>query len=277
MTPNELGQVFGLLLRHREIQGNPTGRPLREGELSAANLLANCSELDLTYVDEFLAAQGFSLYIRDALDLGIPAKQGRPNKIYVLIRKRGEEVAPYIDQGWFLNRMKDGRSSAKKADIIFWTVRLWLTMQWFFYNRIDRLPSEVGRYWDALISERLFVQTLSEGIERLGNEGRPDGEAGVMWDALWGGKKNLQNYATRFLRVMEEGGMIQDAGNPGEYRQTVVAAIDMAAIAENELTYLMPAGSEANIFNRSMDLLMGETYTEQEQQGEDDNASHQAD
>lgn len=274
MTPNELGQVFGLLLKYREIQGNPPDRPLRDGELVAAQLLANCSELDLANVDDFLAAQGFSLYIRDAIDFGIPAKHGRPNRVYVLTRKRGEDLAPYVDQSWFIEQMRDKRSSAKKADLVFWTTRLWLTVQWFFYQRIDRLPSEVGRYREALVSERLFTETLAKGIERLGNEGRPNGETGLMWDALWEGKKSLPGYVTRFFKVMKEGSMIEDAGNPGEYRQTIVAAADMAAIAEHELTYLMPAESEHDISTRGVDLLTGETtYPE----GEDDDAAYQPD
>lgn len=275
MTSNELGQVFSLLLKYREIQGNPPDRPLRDGELAAAHHLANCSELDLANVDDFLIAQGFSLYIRDALDFGVPAKHGRPNKVYILTRKRGEDLAIYIDQGWFIEQMRDKRSTAKKADLVFWTTRLWLTLQWFFYQRIDRLPSEVGRYREALVSERLFVETLAKGIERLGNEGRPDGETGLMWDALWGGKKSLPGYATRFFKVMEEGGMIQGAGNVGEYHQTVVAAADMAAIAENELTYLMPAESEHGISSRGVELITGETYAHSE--GEDGDAAYQPD
>ena len=52
--------------------------------------------------------------------------------------------------------------------------------------------------------------------------------------------------------------MIEAAGNPGEYRQTLLAAIDMAAIAENELAYLMPPESEHGIDTRSIELLIGE-------------------
>lgn len=273
MTPSELGQVFGLLLTYREIQGNPPDRPLREGELAAAHLLANCSELDLANVDDFLASQGYSLYIRDALDFGIPAKHGRPNQVYVLTRNRGEDLAPYVDQDWFIEQMRDKRSSATKAELIFWTARLWLTLQWFFYQRIDRLPSEVGKYRDALVSERLLTETLAKGIEQLGNEGRPDGEAGLMWDVLWEGKKSLPGYVKRFLKIMKDGGMIQDAGNPGEYRQTFVAAADMAEIAEHELTYLMPAESESSILTRGVELLTGEPYTHPE--GEDGDAADQ--
>lgn len=259
MNPSEMGHIFGLLMKYREIHGNPSGRPLRNGEAEAARMLANCSQSDLAYLDEFLLTQGFTLYIRDAFEFGIPAKHGRPNMIYVITRSRGMELAPYLNSDWFIGQMKDRRNStAKKPELVFWITRLWLTLQWFFYQRIDRMPSEVSLYRDALVSETLFVESLSQGIERLGNEGRPEGEAGLMWDAIWEGKKSISGYATKFIKVMESAGMIEAAGNPGEYRQTLLAAIDMAAIAENELAYLMPPESEQGIDKRSIELLIGE-------------------
>lgn len=258
MNPSEMGHIFGLLMKHREIHGNPSGRPLRDGEPEAARMLANCSQTDLAYLDEFLLTQGFTLYIRDAFEFGIPAKHGRPNMIYVITRSRGTELAPYLNSGWFIDQMRDRRSSTTKPELVFWITRLWLTLQWFFYQRITRMPSEVSLYRDALVSEALFIESIAQGVERLGNEGRPEGEAGLMWDAIWEGKKSISSYATKFIKVMESAGMIEAAGNPGEYRQTLLAAIDMAAIAENELAYLMPAESEHGIDTRSIQLLIGE-------------------
>lgn len=266
MNPSEMGCIFGLLMKHREIHGNPSGRTLRDGELDAARMLTNCSQTDLAYFDEFLLTQGFTLYIRDAFEFGIPAKHGRPNMIYVITRSRGSELAPYLNSGWFIDQMRDRRSTITKPELVFWITRLWLTLQWFFYQRIDRMPSEVSSYRDALVSEALFIESISQGIERLGNEGRPEGEAGLMWDAMWEGKKSISGYASKFIKVMESAGMIEAAGNPGEYRQTLLAAIDMAAIAENELAYLMPAESERGIDVRTIELLIGEV-NEQKNKG----------
>ena len=141
---------------------------------------------------------------------------------------------------------------------------MWLTLQWFFYERIDRLPSEISRYREALVSESLFEDTLSQGIEKLGNAGRPQGVEGVTFDILWDSKSSHQGYAGRFFKVMEDAGMIQNAGNPGEYRQTMVAAVNMAVTAEQELAYLMPFDASISIERRTIELVTGHTQMETE-------------
>ena len=272
MTPSDLGLIYGLLFTHREIHGNPPDRHLRDGEAEAARILHNCTPDGLQQLEEFLASQGFALYIRSGIDFGIPPKSGRPNTIYAITRKRGKALAPYLDTGWFVDQIRDRRRrAASKSELVVWMARMWLTLQWFFYQKIDRLPSEISRYRDGLVSMELFIEALQHGIEELGNAGRPEGAEGVAWDHLWEGKKVLDGYATRFLKVMEEAGMIQGAGNPGEYRQTLVAAVDMAVIAQNELAYLMPAENEARIGSRTVELIMGEA------RGEVENAAHPED
>lgn len=265
MTTSDMGLIFSLLLKHREIHGNPPDRSPYENELEAAKTLADCSQSELRDLDEFLAPQGFSLYIRDGFEFGIPPKAGRNNRIYVLTRLRGEALAPYLDKGWALEQIRDGRrKTASKAERVVWLARMWLTLQWFFYERIDRLPSEISRYREAMVSERLFEDVLSQGIEKLGNAGRPEGGEGVTWSLLWESKGSLQAYANRFLKVMEEAGMVQDAGNPGEYRQTLVAAVNMAVVAEQELSYLMPSDALTSVEQRTVELITGHTKTETE-------------
>lgn len=266
MTPNEMGQVFALLMEYREILGNPIDRPLRENELDMARILASSTADELDDFEGFLNAQGLSLYIRQAFEIGIPPKQGRPNNINILMRKRNESLSPYISKTWFLEQMKDGRSNDNKTKVAIWTARLWLTLQWFFYQRIDRLPYEVAGFRDALVTEKLLIDEVEKGIERLGNEGRPDGEKGFVWDVLWNGKANVKGYVTRFLGVMQSSRMIENAGNTLEFRQTLLAAVDMSVIAEHELTYLMPAENESNLDVRTTELLLGGTLNAEEKE-----------
>lgn len=263
MTPTEMGLVFSLLLKHREIHGNPPDRSLREHEAEASKVLGECGQMELHNLDEFLAAQGFGLFIRDGFEFGIAPKAGRNNRIYVLTRLRGEELAPYIDKGWALEQIRDGRRrSAVKAERVVWMARMWLTLQWFFYERIDRLPSEISRYREAFISESMFEDALAKGIEKLGNDGKPEGIEGKTMELLWKSKSSLQTYASRFIKVMEEAGLIQGAGNSGEYRQTLLAAVNMATIAEQELAYLMPADKKTSIETRTVELVTGHTLME---------------
>lgn len=263
MTPSDMGLVFSLLLKHREIHGNPPDRPLHDNEPEASRILGECSQSELHDLDDFLAVQGFTLYIRDGFEFGIPPKTGRNNLIYVLTRKRGEDMAPYLDKGWALEHIRDGRRrNALKGERVVWLARMWLTLQWFFYERIDRLPSEISRYREALVSESLFEAALSQGIEKLGNAGRPEGAEGVTWDLLWEGKSSLSGYAARFFKAMEDAGMIQNAGNKAEYRQTLLAAVNMAVVAEQELQYLMPADAATSIEARTVELVTGHTQME---------------
>lgn len=268
MNPAEIGVVFAYLLRWREISGNPPGRSLRDDEREVARTLANCNSTDLDDFEGFLNAQGFSLVDRDGVEFGIPPKAGSPNTIWVLTRKRGEDVAPYIDSRWYIDAMRDGRGGdreAKKHETVFWTARLWLSLQWFFYEKIDRLPSEVSRYSEAFVSKRLFVEELSSGIERMGNAGRPDGEAGVVWDHFWKDKGKISTWAARFLNVMEQSGMIEATGNRDEWRQTVLAAIEMADNSSHEVSYLLPP-KESLASHETAALLLGELAVEQSEE-----------
>lgn len=270
MTPTELGIVYNQLFTHREIHGNPPDRYLRDGEPEAVQILQNCSSGDLQDLRDFLASQGFDLVIRDGIDLGIPPRPGRSNTLYVITKKRGEPLAAYIDKGWFIERILDRRRrNATKAELVVWLSRMWLTLQWFFYQKIDRLPSEVSRYREAIVSLEMLTSILEEGIEKMGNTGRPEGEEGIVFDHLWAGKSVLSGYSSKFIDAMKEAGMIQSAGNPGEYKQTLVAAIDMATVAEDEMTYLIPPKDVNELNGRTAEMILGSIKN-----AEADNASH---
>lgn len=266
MTPSEQGLAFSVLLKHRTITDNPQGRSPQDREIEAARILSNCSSTQLLEFEEFLNAQGLALHIIDGLDIGIPPRPQVSNKFYILIRKRGTSPAVYFNQRWFIEEMSDKRKArgedsleTNRVEIIFWFTRLWLCLQWFFYEKISRHPSQVSQYDRAMVLADRFTEVVSEGIEAMGNKGRPENEAGVMYDTLWKGRAQIRTWVKRFLRVMEQAGIIEETSVPGEYRQTLAAAVDMAMIAERELTYLMPPTGESDIMQRSVMLLTGST------------------
>ncbi|WP_198424536.1 hypothetical protein [Geomonas silvestris] len=215
--------------------------------------------------EDFLNAQGLSLRTIDGVNLGIPPRPQMTNQFHILIRKRGEPLAPYFDSLWFIDAMKDLRRVKKGADsqltnrveTIFWFTRLWLYLQWSFYEKISRHPAQISRYGDAMVLTSRFIEVVTEGVEKMGNAGRPVGEAGVMWDVLWKDRSNIKTWVVRFLKVMEQAGMIQETSVKGEYRQTLPAAVDMAVIADHELAYLMPPDREEDVETRSMMLITG--------------------
>ena len=265
MTPAEQGFAFATLLHYRMVTDNPQGRSLKDNEAETARILSNCNDRDRIDFEDFLNAQGLSLKTIDGISLGIPPRPGMTNQFHILIRKRGEALAPYFNSLWFIDAMKDlrrerkGKDSqdANKTETIFWFTRLWLYLQWNFYEKISRHPAQISRYADAMVLAPRFIEVVAEGIERMGNAGRPAEETGVMWDALWKDRGNIKTWVIRFLKVMEQAGMIEETSVKGEYRQTLQAAVDMAVIADQELAYLMPPDNEENVETRSMMLLTG--------------------
>lgn len=275
MTSAEQGLVFSLLLKHRTITDNPQGRSPHDHEIDAARILSDCSSTHLLEFEEFLNAQGLALHIIDGLDIGIPPRPQVSNKFYILIRKRGTSPAVYFNQRWYVEEMSDKRKArgeesleSNRVETIFWFTRLWLCLQWHFYEKISRHPSQVSQYDRAMVLRDRFAEVVSEGIEAMGNKGRPESEAGIMYDALWKGRTQIRVWIRRFLRVMEQAGIIEETNVPGEYRQTLAAAVDMAMIAERELTYLMPPTGESNIMPRSVMLLTGSTMLVEVKEGD---------
>jgi len=268
MTPAQQGLVFSVLLTFRSVSDIPIGRSLKKDEEEAARILGNCGQRELLDFEEFLNSQGLHLHILDSLDLGVPPKPGHANKVFVLTRKRGEHLAHYFDSRWYMEAMKDKRrekgvdASAEgitgtKTEIVFWFTRMWLTVQWFFYEKIARHPSQVSRYRDALVLQSLFIEVLSEGIEKMGRSGKPENEAGVMWEIYWKDRGKIKTWASKFLGVMERAGLIEETAVQGEYQQTLAASVDMALIADHEIEYLMPPTSKNDITHRSVMMITG--------------------
>lgn len=252
MMPADLGFVSALLITYREIATHPIGRASHPDEGRAARILADCGPASMRALDEFLGSQGFALRVLDGLsDLALPAQGGRRAMFYVLGRRVGEDLPPFIERGAFVSsfrdRRRDGASieavTVNKATAVFWCARLWLTLQYFFYDHIDRPAGNLYLWRDAMVREEVFIAHIKEELELMGNQGRPDGEAGLLWDAYWESRGSVAALARKFLRLMAQYQMIHVGDEDGLWRQTLVAAVDMAGIAEASLHYLMPSSS----------------------------------
>lgn len=267
MTPEQQGFVFSMLLRYREIASRPIGRPSHPDEARAAQILADSLPQQLEDFDLFLGAQGFGLNILDGFaDLGIPPVAGRVSDFYILVRRYGEQISPILNTLQFADDFRDRRKERSdkrlehierlKSTTIFWCARLWLTLQYFFYERIDRPVGNLTQWRNALVSEAGFVRMVTESIEALGNSGRPDGEAGVLWDAYWEGRSEASGAAIRFLKLMFRYGMLEKTDTEGIYQQSLVAAVDMRLVSDQSLRYLTPSPT-AEVFNQTRSMLNG--------------------
>jgi hypothetical protein len=276
MTPSDQGFVFSMLLKYRELSSRPLGRAAWPDEIKAARILSDCGQIAMNDFDEFLSGQGLALRILDgAVDLGIPHHSGRPLVYYILSRRFGEEVPAFIDRKAFTSDFRDRRQERNsdalelnKSSSVFWTARLWLTLQYFFYDRIDRPAGNLYDWRKAWVKESDFISQLKADVEAMGNAGQPEGEAGLLWTDYWDKRARIAQYARRFLKLMKQYRMIDTTEQEGVWCQTLVAAVDMSAIAERSLRYLMPA-SGTDIMTKAQSLINGS----EEQPAGDDHAS----
>lgn len=266
MSPADQGFVYSILLKHRELSTRPLGRSAFPDEIRAARILSGCSQLALDDFDDFLSGQGLGLRVLEGVaDLGVPDQSGRPIMYYILCRRFGEESPTFVDSKAFLTDFRDRRRERfnsgdavelNKASSVFWSARLWLTLQYFFYDRIDRPAGNLYNWRNALVKESDFIDQLKADIETMGNAGRPEGEAGLLWDDYWQKRDSISQIARRFLKLMKQYRMIESTDQDGIWRQTLVAATDMATIAERSLRYLMPA-DQADLMPRTQSLING--------------------
>ncbi len=275
MIPYEQGLTHAALLQYRVITDNPQGRHLKKREAEAARLLSRASEGERLDFDNFLAAQGLAVKTYDGINFGIMPNPKCCNQIHVLHRCRGERLALFFDQGWFIEAMKDQRFKGGKAEIVIWFARLWLTLQYFFYNKIARHPQQISHYDKALVFTEHFTEVVKKGIEDMGNTGRPEGEVGAMWDVLWDDNVKIDTWISKFMRVMLKAGVIEETGVKDEYRQSLSAAVDMALNSDYDLTYLMPPDDLKDMDNRSYMLITGAPMPVRAQETEGRDASDQ--
>ncbi len=266
MSPAEQGFVFSMLLKHRELSTRPIGRSAYSDEIRAARILFDCRQSVFDDFDEFLSGQGLGLRVLDGIaDLGVPDQHGRAIVYYILCRRFGEESPSYLDATAFFSDFRDRRRERNADDevvelnknsSVFWVARLWLTLQYFFYDRIDRPVGNLYNWRNALVKEADFITQLRTDVETMGNTGRPEGEAALLWDDYWQKRASIAQIARRFLKLMKQYRMIEQTDQEGIWRQSLVAAVDMSSIADQSLRYLMPAVGQA-FLTRAQSLING--------------------
>lgn len=263
MTHSEMGLVFSYLLKHRVAFSDPIGRRRRPDEANIVKILSDAlSEDDLQDFEEFLNIQGFSVRYYEGTDFGIIKGMGRIPRYFVMART-ASDPPQYIDRRWIIQRLSDARLKEPPDNTIIWAIQIWLMINSFFYTQIGRAPSEVLRYMDALVSVRALTDTLNDFVERLRSEGRPENEKGVVWDVMTSeSRQNIERRVRAFLNVMLEAGQTEDAGNEDEYRQSLLASVEMSLNAEKGLSYLMPLEEEGSKRPDVVDVIKG--YKEEE-------------
>lgn len=266
MTFREMGEVFAYLLAYREVSADPIFRRKRPDEKRIAEILEKAIMDDTANFEAFLQAQGFSLKHYDSTYFGKAFDKGssrRSSSYFVLVRTDTTR-APFIDRDWFEKNFTDARRiNETKTERIVWGVQLWLILQSLYYTRIGRSVTEVSRFGEAVVTENEFISAASEFIEKMRNEGRPDGEKGYVWDILTEeNKPGIVARIKRFLEVMERAGMIDrirenDESASPVFRQTLLAATEIINIVSRGFDYLEPPKTSDDKMASAVEIIKG--------------------
>lgn len=265
MTFQQMGEVFAYLLAYREVSADPGYRKVRPDERRIAGILENAFFTgDLDNLESFLNAQGFTIKVYDSTYFGKTNKDDvRKLSSYFVFARIDTAVAPYIDRDWFDKNFIDKRREKKetKDERVVWGVQLWLLLQYLFYTRLGRTVGEVSRFHEAVATEAELVSAVKELIEKMRNEGRPEGDKGVVWDILVRkSKASLETRTNKFLELMEKAGMvthIKDTGNKEAFRQTLLAATEMSLNINRGLDYLKPPDAPEGAMTSPVDVIKG--------------------
>jgi hypothetical protein len=267
MTFREMGEVFAHLLAYREVSADPLFRRLRRDEKRIADLLERAMLEDFGNFEAFLHAQGFSLKFYDSTYFGKAFDKRetlRSSSYFVLIRSDHTRAA-YMDRDWFDKNFSDARRvSETKTERVVWGIQLWLTLQSLYYTRLGRSVTEVSRFDEAVVTEREFVAAVSDFIEKMRNQGRPQGEKGHVWDIFVKEERTgIASRVKKFLEIMERAGMVDKIkGNEGSvigFRQTLLAATEMSFNADRGFDYLVPPETDSDKMASPDEVIKGRT------------------
>ncbi len=270
MTFRDMGEVFSFLLAYREASSEPIYRRKRPEEQRIADILDKALlSGSLDDFEAFLNAQGFTLVVYDSSYFGaaVERKGALRTASYFVLARTDSVRAHYVNKDWFDQQFQDDRRVETKEVRLVWGVQLWLLLQSLFYTRLGRTVSEISRFEEAVVTEAEFIASVKALLEKVRNQGRPEGDKGYMWDILV--KKSrvsaLETRAKKFLEVMAKAGMIDEIHESGQehgkvYRQTLVAAVEMNVTIERGLDYLRPVATGGDEINAAHNAIKG--YTE---------------
>lgn len=261
MTPFEMGRISAFLLKHRKIEHRTDKRGLKKDEQELAELLRDAPMDALGDLGELMNGYGFEFITLTTFDV---SGVGSGERVYLLARKPNVEC-PLLDLPRAVERMESASGRAKVGKI--WLTQFWLIHLDLIYTQRDRGTDERNLWLEATFTKDLLIQSMREhindNVRRLNPEQIIDNE---VYEALTSEKgADIARYATRFLDLMVDGGLLDDKGNGG-FRQTLLSAVEMkenyGRILEPLMLKAQEDGAKAEFAGVASPLLIAPTKTE---------------
>lgn len=246
MNIEEMGRVHAFLLGYRMIETKPVGRRIREHERDIATILAQADPEELSSFYTFLGAQGFTLVAHDDTSMpGIPLG----GRVWLLVRSARDNPPPYLTTERIHAGLKRRATDTHQATTV-WFLHIWLNCLSLLYTQPGRGVSEVSRYHEISFKQQVLDDAVRQHIEQIRRIGIEGGAATQIIDTLVSETgRDIPRRIGSFLSLMCESGLLLEIDD-GEYRQTLLGAIEVAQSFNHALATLHPGDDKLdNIVN----------------------------
>lgn len=246
MNIEEMGRVHAFLLGYRMVETKPVGRRVHEHERDIAAILAQADSEELNSFYTFLGAQGFTLVAHDDTSMpGIPTG----GRVWLLVRSARENPPPYLSTERIHASLKVRATDTRQATTI-WFLHIWLNCLALLYTQPGRGVSEVSRYHEVSFKRTMLEDAVRQHVEQIRRIGVEGGAAAQVVETLVAETgRDITRRVGNFLGLMSESNLLQ-AIEDGEYRQTLLGAIEIAQSFNHALATLHPGDDKLdNIVN----------------------------
>jgi len=234
MDAEIFARLTNWLFSHRQIRTVvPKGSRFKDGEKDLAYELDLLDGDDRAYLEDFFAFSGFSLKIFDWTEYpGIP----KGGQIWGIVRNPAEEAPGWFSEREVRQRLCDGVEPKNVTTV--WAFVIYLHYLHLAYTRLDRHPSEITRYVDAIFSKEELVEGLRQYVDQLGEEHADVTEAVTILTAERG--QEIERRVGKLLDFLAATGCLVFNKDDQAYSQTLLGAADVAEHFDWEIEYLLP-------------------------------------
>lgn len=237
MNNHDLGKVQAYLLRHRYVETKSSRRNISRDEREVATLLRDADPEMMVLLREILNGQGLELVQFGEFDVA-----GITSGAMVFMVARLPDTSPSIFGTDVLdNRMRQVRGIQSDTAAKIWFVQLWFVHLDLIYTRHNRGPHEMQEYVGAVFTRDTLIDATREYIN---DQVRKTDQSILQDDTVYRTLTSLKegsvaDAVNAFLELLVNAGLLEK-NSDDTYRQTLLAAYEMKANYDRQLSSLLP-------------------------------------
>lgn len=237
MNNHELGKAHAYLLRHRYVETKSSRRNISKDEREVATLLRDADPEMMVLLREILNGQGLELVQFGEFDVA-----GITSGAMVYMVARLPDTNPSIFGTDVLDsRMRQVRGIQSDTAAKVWFVQLWFIHLDLIYSRRNRGPHEMQDYVGAVFTRDTLIDATREYIN---DQVRKTDQSTLLDDTVYRILTSLKegsvaDAVNAFLELLVNAGLLE-RNSDDTYRQTLLAAYEMKANYDRQLSPLLP-------------------------------------